>query len=135
NPICAARRILEHSPHVLFAGRDAEDLAVRLGLELCATEELITDRQRKRLAAHVTDAAGDTVGAVALDTAGNVASATSTGGMVGKAPGRVGDSPLIGAGGYADNETGAVSTTGWGEPIMKLVLAKWAIDQLDAGIG
>ncbi len=133
NPIRAARLILEHSPHVLFAGRDAEALAVELGLELCSNADLITERQRKRLRAHATDRSGDTVGAVALDAQGTLASATSTGGMVGKAPGRVGDSPLIGAGGYADNQAGACSTTGWGEPIMKLALAKWAVDQVRGG--
>ncbi len=155
NPIRAARKILAHSPHVLFAGPDAERLAEQLGLPLCDSEELITDRQRKRLAATLRsgplqgphraspsptrtanvgeEQLGDTVGAVALDAAGNLAAGTSTGGMAGKAPGRVGDSPLVGCGGYADNEAGAASTTGWGEPIMRLVLAKWAVDQLQAG--
>jgi len=75
----------------------------------------------------------DTVGAVALDRNGNVAAATSTGGTLNKAPGRLGDSSLIGCGCYANNESAAVSTTGWGEPIMKLVLAKWTADRISAG--
>jgi beta-aspartyl-peptidase (threonine type) len=75
----------------------------------------------------------DTVGAVALDRAGNIAAATSTGGTLNKAPGRLGDSSLIGCGCYADNLSAAVSTTGWGEPIMKLVLAKWTADRVSAG--
>jgi beta-aspartyl-peptidase (threonine type) len=75
----------------------------------------------------------DTVGAVALDKFGNLAAATSTGGTLSKAPGRVGDSSLIGCGCYADNESAAVSLTGWGEPIMKLVLGKWAVDRVAAG--
>jgi beta-aspartyl-peptidase (threonine type) len=75
----------------------------------------------------------DTVGAVALDRAGNIAAATSTGGTLNKAPGRLGDSSLIGCGCYADNMSAAVSTTGWGEPIMKLVLAKWTADRVSAG--
>lgn len=75
----------------------------------------------------------DTVGAVALDAAGNLAAGTSTGGTLSKAPGRVGDSSLIGCGCYADNEAAAVSLTGWGEPIMKLVLGKWAVDRVAAG--
>jgi beta-aspartyl-peptidase (threonine type) len=75
----------------------------------------------------------DTVGAVALDRAGNIAAATSTGGTLNKAPGRLGDSSLIGCGCYADNLSAAVSTTGWGEPIMKLVLAKWTADRVLAG--
>jgi beta-aspartyl-peptidase (threonine type) len=75
----------------------------------------------------------DTVGAVALDRDGNIAASTSTGGTLNKAPGRLGDSSLIGCGCYADNLSAAVSTTGWGEPIMKLVLAKWTADRISAG--
>jgi len=75
----------------------------------------------------------DTVGAVALDGRGNLAAATSTGGTLNKTPGRVGDSSLIGCGCYADNLAAAVSLTGWGEPIMKLVLGKWATDRVAAG--
>jgi beta-aspartyl-peptidase (threonine type) len=75
----------------------------------------------------------DTVGAVALDQYGNLAAATSTGGTLSKSPGRVGDSSLIGCGCYADNLSAAVSLTGWGEPIMKLVLGKWAVDRVAAG--
>jgi beta-aspartyl-peptidase (threonine type) len=75
----------------------------------------------------------DTVGAVALDRNGNIAAATSTGGTLNKAPGRLGDSSLIGCGCYADNQSAAASTTGWGEPIMKLVLAKWTADRIAAG--
>jgi beta-aspartyl-peptidase (threonine type) len=70
---------------------------------------------------------------VALDRDGNIAAATSTGGTLNKAPGRLGDSSLIGCGCYADNESAAASLTGWGEPIMKLVLAKWAADRVLAG--
>lgn len=75
----------------------------------------------------------DTVGAVALDASGCIAAGTSTGGTLSKAPGRVGDSSLIGCGCYADNESAAVSLTGWGEPIMKLVLGKWAVDRVAVG--
>ncbi|MGA8937863.1 MAG: isoaspartyl peptidase/L-asparaginase, partial [Acidobacteriaceae bacterium] len=75
----------------------------------------------------------DTVGAVALDQYGNLAAGTSTGGTLSKAPGRVGDSSLIGCGCYADNLSAAVSLTGWGEPIMKLVLGKWAVDRVATG--
>ena len=76
----------------------------------------------------------DTVGAVALDQYGNLAAGTSTGGTLNKAPGRVGDSSLIGCGCYADNQSAAVSLTGWGEPIMKLVLGKWATDRVASGV-
>ncbi len=75
----------------------------------------------------------DTVGALALDAAGNLAAGTSTGGTLSKMPGRVGDSSLIGCGCYADNQSAAASLTGWGEPIMKLVLGKWAADRVEAG--
>jgi beta-aspartyl-peptidase (threonine type) len=84
-------------------------------------------------AAHDPTISHDTVGAVALDRNGNIAAATSTGGTLNKAPGRLGDSSLIGCGCYANNESAAVSTTGWGEPIMKLVLAKWTADRIQAG--
>ena len=81
----------------------------------------------------VTGHSHDTVGAVALDASGNLAAGTSTGGTLNKTPGRVGDSSLIGCGCYADNLSAAVSLTGWGEPIMKLVLGKWAADRVANG--
>ncbi len=147
NPIQAARLVLERSPHVYFVGQGAEDFAREQGIELIENQELVLDRERLRLAeAQERERAGipdltfegaqppadshDTVGAVALDTAGNLAAATSTGGTLNKAPGRVGDSSLIGCGGYADNRSAAASLTGWGEPIMKLVLGKWAVDRV-----
>ena len=82
---------------------------------------------------HSEASSHDTVGAVALDVQGNLAAGTSTGGTLNKTPGRVGDSSLIGCGCYADNLSAAVSLTGWGEPIMKLVLGKWATDRVAAG--
>ena len=84
-------------------------------------------------ASYLHDQSHDTVGAVALDAHGNLAAATSTGGTLNKTPGRVGDSSLIGCGCYADNLAAAVSLTGWGEPIMKLVLGKWATDRVASG--
>jgi len=143
NPIRAARLILSESPHVYFVGEGAEQFAAQLGIQLIDNRELVIDRERKRLAeAKAKAAAGerdltfaghDTVGAVALDGSGHLAAATSTGGTVNKTPGRVGDSSLIGCGCYADDQSGAVSCTGWGEPIMKLVLGKWATDRIASG--
>jgi len=143
NPIRAARLILSESPHVYFVGEGAEQFAAGLGIELIDNNELVIDRERKRLAeAKAKAAAGerdltfaghDTVGAVALDSNGHLAAATSTGGTLNKTPGRVGDSSLIGCGCYADDHSGAVSCTGWGEPIMKLVLGKWATDRIAGG--
>jgi beta-aspartyl-peptidase (threonine type) len=144
NPIQAARLVLERSPHVYLVGAGAEEFARKNGLPLIDNTELVIDRERQRLeAAQALAQAGipdqsfagnspsshDTVGAVALDAMGNLAAATSTGGTINKTPGRVGDSSVIGCGGYADNRTAAASLTGWGEPIMKLVLAKWAVDR------
>jgi beta-aspartyl-peptidase (threonine type) len=123
----------------------AECFAQEHGISLCKNEDLIIPREVERLRALQAIAPGakqelfaptishDTVGAVALDRLGDIASATSTGGTLNKAPGRLGDSSLIGCGCYADNLSAAVSTTGWGEPIMKLVLAKWAADRVASG--
>src|SRR5437588_55108 len=127
----------------VLGGEGAEQFAAGLGIELIDNRELVIDRERKRLAeAKAKAAAGerdltfaghDTVGAVALDRNAHLAAATSTGGTVNKTPGRVGDSSLIGCGCYADDQSGAVSCTGWGEPIMKLVLGKWATDRIANG--
>jgi L-asparaginase / beta-aspartyl-peptidase len=147
NPIQAARLVLDQSPHVYFVAEGAERFAAGHGMKLCRNEELIIEREVRRLKeAQEKEAAGhpdltfagpesshDTVGAVALDANGNIAAGTSTGGTLNKAPGRVGDSSLIGCGCYADNLSAAASCTGWGEPIMKLVLAKWAADRVRTG--
>src|SRR6202142_941932 len=145
NPVRAARKILSESPHVYFVAEGAERFAAEHGIPLCKNEELIIPREVNRLREFQAHAAEqkpdlfapalshDTVGAVALDGSGDIAAATSTGGTLNKAPGRLGDSSLIGCGCYADNKTAAASTTGWGEPIMKLVLAKWTADRVLAG--
>jgi beta-aspartyl-peptidase (threonine type) len=128
---------------VYLVAEGAERFAQQHGIRLCPNDELVIEREVERLREVQERAAvgrppeffaeHDTVGAVALDSRGNLAAATSTGGTLNKTPGRVGDSSLIGCGCYADNESAAVSTTGWGEPIMKLVLAKWAADRMLEG--
>lgn len=145
NPVQAARKVLEESPHVYLVAEGAEAFAQEHNLTLCANEELIVPREVERLARAREQVqlqqpsefgvshSHDTVGAVALDAAGNIAAATSTGGTLSKTPGRVGDSSLIGCGCYADNESAAASLTGWGEAIMKLVLGKWAVDRVADG--
>jgi len=145
NPVRVARKILSESPHVYFVAEGAERFAAEHGIPLCKNEDLIIPREIERLRqfqAHAQEEkpnlfapsiSHDTVGAIALDGKGNIAAATSTGGTLSKAPGRLGDSSLIGCGCYADNKSAAASTTGWGEPIMKLVLAKWAADRVAAG--
>jgi beta-aspartyl-peptidase (threonine type) len=128
HPISLARTVLERSPHVLLAGEGALELALEHGLPLAAPTYFQTEKTRQqwlelaqqksaKLAGH------DTVGAVALDQAGNLAVATSTGGLEGQAKGRVGDSPILGGGTYASNEACAVSCTGDGEVIMRGALA------------
>ncbi len=146
NPVRAAKKVLTESPHVYFVGTGAERFAQEHGIELCPNDELIIEREVVRLREakkqgylEMPDEFGpmrshDTVGAVALDRNGNIAAGTSTGGTLNKAPGRVGDSSLIGCGCYADNLSAAVSTTGWGEPMMKLVLSKWAADRVEEGL-
>jgi L-asparaginase / beta-aspartyl-peptidase len=146
----AARAVMEHSEHVLLVGAGAERLAQRLGLEMVSPDYFSTERRREQLrqalAADRTlldhDGASlafrqpagatapidesrkfGTVGAVALDAQGNLAAATSTGGMTNKQPGRVGDCPVIGAGTYADNRTAAISCTGTGEMFIRVAAA------------
>ena len=141
NPVRVARKILSDSPHVYFVAEGAERFAAEHGIPLCKNEDLVIPREVERLKHFQSGSqkldptyfSHDTVGAVALDRQGNIAAATSTGGTLNKTPGRLGDSSLIGCGCYADNDSAAVSTTGWGEPIMKLVLAKWAADRVATG--
>lgn len=146
NPILLARAVMDHTPHVLMAGAGAERLARRAGIALCRPEDLISQRARDRWRAAMArraEAAGaavleggpgrfGTVGAVAIDAEGGLAAATSTGGVSGKLPGRVGDSAIIGAGTFADAR-GAASATGQGEPIMKLALCHEAVAAMRRG--
>ncbi len=149
-PLRAARAVMEHSEHVLLVGPGAEAFAQQYGLELVSPDYFSTPARREQLQralatdATVLDHDGaaltfrspqaaaapldedrklGTVGAVALDSHGNLAAATSTGGMTNKRPGRVGDSPLIGAGTYADNRTAAISCTGTGEMFIRVAAA------------
>lgn len=137
NPIRLARLILEKSEHMMLVSEGAEQFAREHGLPSCTQEDLITSRaraawqkRRESIAEETSIRQSGTVGAVALDSAGNLVAGTSTGGTIGKYPGRAGDSPLIGCGCYADATTAGVSCTGYGEGIMKIVMAKMAIDLL-----
>jgi beta-aspartyl-peptidase (threonine type) len=129
NPIRAARLVMETTGRVMFAGPAADELAAKGGLEIVPPEYFITPRRLEALKRAMAgtfepqDRYG-TVGAVALDKAGNLAAATSTGGMNAKPPGRVGDSPIIGAGTYADNASCAVSSTGDGEYFIRATVAR-----------
>jgi len=162
NPVLAARRVMEHSKHVFFVGPGAEDFARAQGLEIVDPSYFSTDARREQLLrvqrdtpeAAVLDHDGQalvargqpapadpldadrkfgTVGAVAVDARGNVAAATSTGGITNKQVGRVGDAPLIGAGCYASNRSCAVSTTGTGEMFIRAVAAYDVAAQMEYG--
>lgn len=161
NPISAARAVMEKSPHVMMTGRGAEQFAKEQGQEIVDPSYFHTDDRWRGLqrvkkedslqhsqsdSAKKSNAFSElfysplgvggkygTVGAVALDQYGNLAAATSTGGMTNKKFGRVGDSPVIGAGTYANNKTVAISGTGWGEYFIRLVMAKTISDMMEFG--
>ncbi|HKB25501.1 MAG TPA: isoaspartyl peptidase/L-asparaginase [Methylomirabilota bacterium] len=130
NPVTLARRVMDGTRHVLLAGEGALAFARAQGLPECDPQSLVTERQLARHRQRAVAAAEGTVGAVALDRHGAIAAATSTGGMAGKLPGRVGDSALIGCGTYADSSLGGVSCTGDGEAIIRVVLARQALAYL-----
>ncbi len=139
NPVLAARLVMERSPHVMMVGDGAEAFAAQYDLETVENDYFHTDRRRRALEAVQERERSEsgmlipsdpeawqmtgTVGAVALDQAGHLAAATSTGGMTNKRYGRVGDSPVVGAGTYADDRTCAVSATGHGEYFIRLAVA------------
>lgn len=135
NPVSLARRVMEQTPHVLLIGAGAEDFATTMGVERVPNEYFVTERRWRQLETELAkrkrSAAVDetmpasrygTVGVVALDSSGRLAAATSTGGMTGKMPGRVGDAPIIGAGTFANNIV-AVSCTGTGEQFIRHAVA------------
>lgn len=137
-PIAVARRILDVGEHVLYAGEGAARFAEQHGFQRVTSAELTTPAarerwQRVRGRGEDPNWAGGTVGAVAFDAAGHCAAATSTGGITNKRRGRVGDSAVVGAGNVADDETGAVSATGTGEPILKVSLGRVVLELLARG--
>ena len=123
NPIRAARAVLGDGRHVLLVGDAARAFAAEAGVQLCDDDWLATAGQREALAAGASGWAEGTVGAVARDRRGRLAAGTSTGGTMGQRRGRVGDSPLIGAGTWADDDSVAVSCTGDGEAIIRIAMA------------
>ena len=144
NPVKVARRLMEDTPFSMLAGDGALKFALSKGFDECSEEDLLVGREledykvflktgvlqtREEFSGHPLD----TVGACAIDREGHLACATSTGGIRRKLAGRVGDSPIVGAGAYADDTIGAASSTGWGEKIMAVVLAKTAIGLLEQG--
>ncbi len=123
NPISAAREVMEHSPHVLLAGRGASAFARERGLEMADPTYFLTRRRLENYERSKQMDKKGTVGCVALDRQGNLVAGTSTGGMANKKFGRVGDSPIIGAGNYANNSTCGVSGTGHGEFFIRYAVA------------
>ncbi|XP_033835461.1 isoaspartyl peptidase/L-asparaginase [Periophthalmus magnuspinnatus] len=142
NPVKLARLVMEKTSHVCLTAGGAAVFARQMGIQEVSTESLITEYSRARWKRNQEPGANPvecqmgkmgTVGAVAVDSEGNVACATSTGGILNKMEGRVGDTPCIGSGGYADNSVGAVSTTGHGEAILKVVLARHILFHMEQG--
>jgi L-asparaginase / beta-aspartyl-peptidase len=139
NPVHIARSVLEDGKHTFYAAEGARRFALAHGYEPAEPKSMITSAARKRLQRVLAGRAaagwaGGTVGAVACSTRGEVAAATSTGGMVGKKTGRIGDTPLPGAGTWADDRTGACSSTGIGERIMRYALARHVCELMGAGV-
>lgn len=147
NPIRLARTVMDKSEHILLVGKGAQRFALEHGIPQCKQDDLLVGRELERWkelqrGKHFSTkepfrkkTVSDTVGAVALDRNGVICAGTSTGGTQNKYPGRVGDSPLIGCGTYADSSVGGVSTTGWGEAMIKVVMAKTVIDLMDRNGG
>lgn len=151
HPIHLARLVMDKTEHVMLVGAGAERFAREQGIPVCPPEDLLVGRELERWRQLQQDPAWrtpqafgagsrgadhrDTVGAVALDGQGNLAAATSTGGTPKKLPGRVGDSPLVGCGAYADNVSAGASATGWGEALIKVVMSKTACDLVARGLG
>jgi beta-aspartyl-peptidase (threonine type) len=142
HPVTLARQVMEQTEHCFLIGKGAQQFASQIGISELDPRELLTPRELKFFEKIKNDPSfqthqpfesrpNGTVGAVAMDKSGNLAAATSTGGTPRKLPGRVGDSPMVGAGTYADNEYGAASATGWGESIMKILMSKTACDLLE----
>jgi beta-aspartyl-peptidase (threonine type) len=141
HPVALARRMLETSPHVMLSGEGALDFARSANVPFCDPEMLVVERERERyLRARrgpppPSTPPAETVGAVACDSRGQVAAACSTGGTFLKLPGRIGDSPVIGSGLYADDRKGAAASTGQGEAILRVVMAYRAVEAMTTGIG
>jgi beta-aspartyl-peptidase (threonine type) len=126
-----ARLVMQRTPHVLLSCDGALRFARQNNVPFVDPKSMVTPRVLEKWRSGRRNLG--TIGAVAIDEHGTVAAATSTGGTMGKLPGRVGDSPLIGSGTYADNLAGAASATGMGEAIIKVVLTKFAVDRLRVG--
>lgn len=137
NPIRLARAVMEKSEHVLLIADGAQRFAQKMGFPMCSLTDLAVPREFERWQKLLHDRTystrqsfvhpSDTVGCVALDANGHLAAGTSTGGTPNKMPGRVGDVPMVGCGFYADDQFGGASTTGWGESIAKVILARHAL--------
>ena len=141
NPIKLARTVMEKCEHVLLVGQGAQRFAHKMGFSSCDLTDLAVPREFERwqktlfgqapVAGKAPTSLSDTVGCVAVDQAGHLAAGTSTGGTPNKMPGRVGDVPMVGCGFYADDQIGGASSTGWGESIAKVLLARLVLHHLE----
>ncbi|XP_055615080.1 isoaspartyl peptidase/L-asparaginase-like [Toxorhynchites rutilus septentrionalis] len=138
HPISLARKVMENTRHNFLAGDGMVEFALKQGIEILSPPgQLVTQYAKDSLASwkennkEISTGEGGTVGAVAIDRYGNIAAATSTGGLTGKVPGRVGDTPIIGAGTYADNRVCGISATGDGDTIMKVALAHDIVKRME----
>jgi len=147
HPVSLARQVMTVTEHTFLVAEGASAFADHIGFPRCTLEDLLVGEELARYRALKDDplyeteiiftqpgAMGDTVGAVAIDQWGNIAAATSTGGTRKKLPGRVGDSPLVGSGAYADNWSAGVSATGYGEKLMKILISKRVCDFVANGL-
>jgi beta-aspartyl-peptidase (threonine type) len=141
NPVTLARRLLEQNAALLLVGKGAEEFAIEVGAETVRHEDMATEAAREFYRTHRSENLRQifeplpkgTVGAVALDARGSLAAATSTGGLPGKRRGRVGDSPIVGAGFFAESGAGGASATGHGESILTVGLSRVAVDAMREG--
>lgn len=138
HPVSLARRVMTESGHQFLVGAGADSFADAIGFPRCELTDLLVEPDGGVSVPGATmvtaNTLGDTVGAAAIDMDGNLAAATSTGGTRNKLPGRVGDSPLVGSGAYADNWSAAVSATGYGEALMRVVISKQVCDFVKTGL-
>ncbi|VVC26653.1 Asparaginase-like 1, metazoa,Peptidase T2, asparaginase 2,Nucleophile aminohydrolases, N-terminal [Cinara cedri] len=144
HPIALARKVMENTPHVLLMGQSANDFAVKSGFEAVPDDYLMTSHAKialdnflksgsQPITTEIGQGSVGTVGAIGMDVNGHMVSCTSTGGITGKMAGRVGDTPIPGAGGYCNNEVGTISTTGHGDSIMRYCLASKIMHHLENG--
>lgn len=133
HPITLARKIMTETKQQFIVGAGADEIAAKLGMRLIPNIALVSEAEKRYFLEGRTDGTSDTVGAIAIDQDGHIAVANSTGGTPLKPAGRIGDTPIFGAGGYADKAYGGAAATGRGEHAMRLMLSRYVVDAIQAG--